>query len=99
MAGSLNDEDWAEILEDINDAIEYLASKNRKSSRNDINLDADPRNRNWLRIVRIYRLAGYKLPSWAAMWLAQISVRHDESTFWRSVKKVASEMALEKFKK
>jgi hypothetical protein len=99
VAGVLNDEDWSETLECLRNTMGSLVSERQASDEGIINIDADPRNRNWLRIVRIYRLAGYKLPSWAAMWLAQISVHHDESTFWRSVKKVASEMALEKFKK
>lgn len=99
VAGVLNDEDWSQTLECFRDAIVSLVSERQRSDKSTIDIDADPRNQNWLRIVRVYRLAGYKLPSWAALWLLQISVRHNESTFWRSVKKVASEMPLEKFKK
>ena len=76
-----------------------LVAQRHASDESMINIDADPRNRDWLKIVRIYRLAGHKIPSWAAIWLEQINIRHNRATFWRSVKKVASEIALEKFKK
>ncbi len=96
MAGSLNDEDWAEILEHLNDAMRYLAADNRKSSGNDFNLDADPRNREWLRIINTSKLAGYRLPHWAALWLRRIGFTRKGKSFWRSVGKVASEMGLDK---
>jgi len=98
MAGSLNDEDWAEILEHMTDAIEFLAVENRKSSRNYINLYGDPRNREWLRIINTNKLAGYKLPHWAALWLRRIGITRKGKFFWRSVGKVASEMGFEKIR-
>lgn len=99
VAGVLNDEDWSQTLECLRNAMVSVVSERQGSDNRMINIDADPRNQDWLRIVRVYRLAGYRLPSWAAMWLAQISVRHEASAFWRSVEKFASEMPLEKFKK
>jgi len=97
-AGVLSDEEWEQIKGFLRNALRYLARSRETEERHrgaaTVSLDADPRNEDWIRIVRAKRLAGHKLPHWAALWLWRL--RTDLSAaFWNDVGEVARQMGFE----
>ncbi len=60
-------------------------------------IDADPRNADWIRIVRAQRLAGYRMPHWASLWLWWIGHDREEGTYWKQVGAVAKAMGFPPF--
>jgi len=94
----LNDEDWSKVLGCLNDTMAFLAVDDHESTGDIIDIDADPRNSAWLRILRTNKLTGYNLPHWAVLWLGSIGFERKGEPFWRSVGEVASEMGLERFR-
>ena len=99
----LDDGDWRHILEWLPEALAFLAGPDPTATRDEagrlvLNLDADPRNADWLRITGAYRRAGYRLPMWAAMWLWRLG--HDRSPqFWRKIGSEAEKMGFPKQEK
>ena len=72
--GMIDEKEWAFIKSDFQEALEFLSMPNPTSRRDEdghlvVNLDADPRNADWLRISAANRQAGRHLPAWAALWL------------------------------
>ena len=98
-ANLLSDDEWNQIKQFLQEALQFI--REQKTVRQTdgavvMDLDADPRNANWLRIDRANRLAGYVLPMWAALWLWWL--RTDTSAaFWRDVGTTASKLGCEPF--
>jgi hypothetical protein len=98
--GLLQDDEWAKLKGFLRDALEYLRRGDKTLVRGKQNkivlcLDADPRNADWIRIVRANNLAGYRLPTWAALWLWWL--RTDSSTsFWKDVGRIAKQMGFDR---
>lgn len=72
-AGVRSDGDWERITSFLRDALHYLAFSNKTEAKPEegkalVNIDADPHDADWICIVRAYRLAGDRLPTWAALW-------------------------------
>jgi hypothetical protein len=87
--GVLDGQDWTNIAQWTVEARAYLAQPDQtvtkgKDGRTILDLDADPRNADWLRIVRVRRLTGAEVPGWAALWLWRLG--HDRKpAFWSRV--------------
>lgn len=61
-----------------------------------LDLDADPRNADWLRTVTAHRLMRHHAPLWATLWLWWIN--HDApDAFWQRVGVVAEELGYERY--
>jgi hypothetical protein len=92
-SGVLDEDDWSSITTWMSDARAYLARPDQTVSTDKdgsliLNMDADSRNADWLRIVRVRRLTGQPVPGWAALWLWRLG--HDRrSRFWSRVAEVA----------
>ena len=96
-SGLLQDDEWDQLKGFLRDALGFLAHSDKPESDGAICPDADPRNADWIRISRANRLAGYRLPIWAALWLWWL--RTDSSTtFWKDVGKVAKQMGLDQIR-
>ncbi len=85
----LTDDDWNRIKGFLRDALSFLSGPDKSTQHLDdgtivICPDADPRDADWLRIVRARRLAGYELPGWAALWLWWLRMDSSQQ-FWRDV--------------
>src|SRR6185295_17095231 len=99
--GVLDDTDWARIRGWLPEALEFLAGPNETVTKDEkghvvLNLDADPRNADWLRISAAFRKAGHRLPMWAAMWLWWLGHDRDDA-FWRRIGSVAGELGYPRF--
>lgn len=86
----LGDRDWKTLLGNYADALQYLVARTAVAAQKDqaetaVQLDSDPRNADWLRIVRACKLAGFRLPSWAAWWLKM----DKDPRFWPRVGEIA----------
>jgi hypothetical protein len=96
----LSTADWATITVWIHEARSFLAGPDETLETDSsgvpvINLNADPRNADWLRIVRVRRLTGHDIPGWAALWLWWLG--HDRATaFWSRVAGAAQDAGLKK---
>ena len=96
----LQDDEWEQLKDFLRDALEYLRRPGKTEARGKrgeivICPDADPRNADWIRINRANRLAGYRLPTWAALWLWWL--RTDSSAaFWKDVGKIAKQMEFDR---
>ena len=98
----LTKSNWKAIRSYLRRALASLAEQNQTSKINTdgtifFEADSDPRDADWLRIVRAMDLAGYALPGWAALWLWWL--RTDRSRkFWLEVGSVAHEMGYKPLK-
>jgi len=98
----LTKSNWKAIRAYLRDALASLSEQNQSSGRNAdgvifFEADSDPRDADWLRIVRARDLAGYALPGWAALWLWWL--RTDRSRqFWLEVGSIAHEMGYKPIK-
>jgi hypothetical protein len=93
----LQDDEWERLKGFLRDALQCLRSDDESEPEDEDESvfcpDADPRNADWIRIVRANRLAGYKMPAWAALW----RLRTDSSAaFWKKVGKIAKQMGFER---
>lgn len=98
--GILEDREWKDLLRWLDDAMTFLKnemSKGEKSGRV-FSPDADPRNADWLRVVRAQRLTGYRTPVWAALWLWRIGHDREGRAYWKRVGQVAKEMGCPELK-
>ena len=92
--------DWEKLLEWLGQALSFLGDSDDTVSVDPegdlvIDVDADPRNAEWIGIVRVYRLTGYRIPGWAALWLGWLG--HDRGpAFWSAVRSVASDANYER---
>jgi len=93
-AGVLSDGDWDNILEWLDDAMQFLSTESTDSSV--LSIDADPRNANWLRIMGAWRLTGYRTPDWATLWLWRIGGTDEDEHFWSELGCIAADMGFEK---
>jgi hypothetical protein len=92
--GILEDREWIDLLRWLDDAMTFLKkemSKGEKSGRV-FSPDADPRNADWLRLVRAQRLTGYRMPHWASLWLWRIGHDRARSAYWKTIGRVAKDM-------
>ena len=99
--GVLQDKEWNCIQDYLRHALTFLARPDRNMTKDDEGnaiccADADPRNGDWIRVVRANRLAGYRLPTWAALWLWWLRTDSSEQ-FWYEVGQVAREMGCRPF--
>ncbi|GEM_PF-668624 len=90
--GVLDDADWKQVRKWFREAVRWLAkgegSIRREGDKLVLDPDADPRNADWLRIVRAQKLAGRELPLWGALWLWWLGCERDEA-FWGRVGEAA----------
>jgi HD domain len=94
--GGLRDADWQHVLGEIPSALEFLAGPNPTLTQDErgqsiLDLDADPRNADWLRLAAAARRARHHLPFLAAMWLWQVGHERGAS-FWDVVARIAEQM-------
>jgi len=87
--GVIGNEDWNEIKIMLGDALRFLGAKSSKAAV--LSLDADARNANWIKVVRIRRASGRELDAWAAIWLNRL-YRDRNPAFWSRVGKLAAEL-------
>jgi len=98
--GLVQDDEWERLKDFLRDGLKYLRRPDKTESRGKrgeivICPDADPRNADWIHISRANRLAGYRLPTWAALWLWWL--RTDSSAaFWKDVGKIAKQMGFDR---
>ncbi|NLE38038.1 MAG: hypothetical protein GX621_08440 [Pirellulaceae bacterium] len=101
--GLLQDDEWRRLKGFLRDALHYRREPEKTVDLDETGTlticpDADPRNADWIRVVRACRLAGYRLPTWAALWLWWL--RTDSSAaFWKNVGKIAEQMGFERMAK
>jgi hypothetical protein len=91
--------DWARILGWLSDALAFLGESDDTTTiaagEVTIDLDADPRDAEWIGITRVYELTGHRIPGWAALWLLWLA--HDRgATFWSAVGSAAKNAKYEK---
>lgn len=96
--GIIGDDEWHYVLEWFDDAMAYLKKGMPQDNRGALMIDADPRNANWIQIVRAQRLAGYRMPHWASLWLWWIGHDREEGEYWKQVGAVAKAMRFAQFK-
>ena len=98
--GIIGDDEWQKVLRWLDDAMTYLTKGMHQDKRGAlmIDVDADPRNADWIRIVRAQRLAGYRMPHWASLWLWWIGHDREEGTYWKQVGTVAKALKFPGFK-
>ena len=98
--GIIGDDEWQEVLRWLDDAMTYLKKGMHQDKRGAlmIDVDADPRNADWIRIVRAQRLAGYRMPHWASLWLWWIGHDREAGTYWKQVGTVAKALKFPRFK-
>lgn len=89
--GALTDDEWRRVLDWLADALTYQPDTVSESGA--ILLDADPRNADWIRIVRARRLARHEIPGWAALWLWWTG--HDrEDGYWDRIGEAAAQLGI-----
>jgi len=98
-AGILQEDEWEQVKGFLRDALDLIASRNETTSTgkrgaNALCIDADPRNADWLCIVRARKLSGFRLPQWAALWLWWLRTDFSDS-FWKDVGEVARQMGFD----
>jgi hypothetical protein len=90
--GMIDDAEWKDVLRWLDDAMTYLEEGAPEDGVGRLDLDADPRDADWTRIVRARRLAGFRLPGWAALWLWWIGHDREERTWWKRIGAIAATM-------
>lgn len=96
-AGLLTADEWERIKGFLQEAMQSLRPEPaRKKETLVFNLDADPRNADWIKIVHASRLAGHKMPHWAALWFWWLGSHREEGPFWPAVGRVASRLGYER---
>lgn len=97
-AGVIDDAGWRLVLDWASEAARERPATpvTERGGVRVVSLDADPVNRDWLRIVHAWRLAGRRLPSWAALWVLRLAAARGRE-FLMSVEQVARQVGLEPF--
>ena len=96
--GIFRDHEWQKVLRWLDDAMQYLEKGLSQDNSEAFSIDDDPRNADWIQIVRAQRLAGYRMPHWAALWLWWIGYDREEETYWKQIGCIAKAMGLPPFK-
>jgi hypothetical protein len=96
----LSESDWVTIAGWVEDARTFLRGPDHTVELDAdgepiINIDADPRNADWTKIVRVHRLTGCRLPDWASLWLWWLA-RERGPKFWAHVARAARSAGIEK---
>ena len=65
--GVIDDGEWKDVLQWLDYAMVFLKERVPKDKSGALMIDADPRNADWMRIIRAQRLAGYRMPQWASL--------------------------------
>ena len=94
--GMLTDYDWNRIKGFLREALTFLSDPERSMQELDdgttvVCPDADPRGADWPKIGEARRLAGFDLPTWAALWLWWLRMDSSQQ-FWRDVGSIADEL-------
>lgn len=97
--GVLDDGDWAKILNWLDDAMRFLKLEPGPGQSGIVNLDADPRNADWIRAVRAQRFAAHRMPGWASLWLWWLGYNREGGPFWPQVARVAEATGLPKLQR
>jgi hypothetical protein len=87
--GIIGDDEWQKVLQWLDDAMIYLNKGLPRNKSGVLSIDDDPRNADWIQIVRAQRLAGYRMPHWASLWLWWIGCERGEETYWKRVGSIA----------
>ena len=87
--GVIDDEAWSAIKAMMGDALNFLPVKPQKSEI--LDLDSDPRNADWIKIVRVRRASRRQLPGWAGFWLNRLYHDHKQA-FWTRIGRLAAEL-------
>jgi hypothetical protein len=95
----LDASDLAKVASWVDEARSFLAGPNKTIEKDTagrivVDPDADPRNADWLKIVRVRRLTGYLIPDWASLWLWWLANQRG-ARFWSAVARVARNAGLE----
>ena len=92
--GMLRDDEWVEILSLVADWTP--PASRRQARRDEIVIDSDARNADWIKIVRARRLAGRMLPSWATLWVwYQYRDVDGVTNSWPAVGRIAASLGIE----
>jgi|GEM_PF-1429872 len=94
LCNLISADEWNQVKAYLKEALLFLNSPNKTVTHDTpgtlvINPDADPRNADWLRIATANRLAGYSLPTWAALWLWRLKTDRSRK-FWCEVGNIAA---------
>jgi len=95
--GMIDDGEWQDVLRWLDSAMLYLKEGTPKDKSGALIIDADPRNADWIRIVRAQRLAGYRMPHWASLWLWWIGHDREEGKWWKQIGAIAKAMGFPRF--
>ncbi|MFA7097266.1 MAG: hypothetical protein WC383_12415 [Gammaproteobacteria bacterium] len=95
--GIIGDDEWQKVLRWLDDAMACLKKEMPQDKHCALMIDADPRNADWIQIVRARRFAGYLIPHWASLWLWWIGHDREEGTYWKPVGTVAKAMRFPRF--
>jgi hypothetical protein len=96
----LSERDWQTITGWAEDARTFLAGPDHTVETDSegelvINADADPRNADWLEIVRVRRLTRHRIPDWAALWLWWLAHKRGPE-FWSHVARLARSAGIQR---
>ncbi|NLB54387.1 MAG: hypothetical protein GX811_01225 [Lentisphaerae bacterium] len=95
--GLIDDGEWKNVLQGLDNAMVFLKEGVPKDKSGALIIDADPRNADWTRIVRAQRLAGYRMPHWASLWLWRMGYNREKGSWWKQIGTIAQEMELPRF--
>lgn len=95
--GLLQDDEWQQVLVWCEEAMRFLADEATDTESDDYAIDADPRNADWIRIVRARRYAGHLISSWAALWLWWIGYERDIDGWWKQIGNLAQQFGYPAF--
>ena len=93
-----DDDTWKRVKTDLAEALAFLLWLKAQKSRRTLD-ESDPRNANWIKIVRVRRLTGFILPYWAALSLNHLFHAREDKRFWRRVGRLASEVNVSALRK
>ncbi|MBP8697909.1 MAG: hypothetical protein KBH82_02625 [Syntrophorhabdaceae bacterium] len=95
--GVIDDGEWKDVLQWLDDAMVFLKERVPKDKNGTLMIDADPRNADWMRIIRAQRLAGYRMPQWASLWLWWMGHDREEGSWWKQIGTIAQAMGFPRF--
>ena len=86
-----NDDTWKTVKTHLAEALTFLVwLKAQKTSRN--LGESDPRDADWIKIVRVRRATGYALPGWASLSLNRLFHTREDTRFWKRIGRLSSEV-------
>ena len=95
--GVIDDGEWKDVLQWLDDAMVFLKERVPKDKNGALMIDADPRNADWMRIIRAQRLAVYRMPQWASLWLWWMGHDREEGSWWKQIGTIAQAMRFPRF--